>query len=132
MRAKPVVVAAALCLLVASLAGCTDEQGVGPEQGPYVVSGVFEDEATPQDLEEFRTIVRSFDGEAHLTDTQPIQFHATGLTVDACGDLRLKLDDLQYLRAVGECVPQSEADDFDRQPGEEGASANESSGQSSL
>ena len=96
---------AALLLAASLLAGCAEPE-LADEPGVFMLSGSFEAGAAGEDVEDFRNVVRSFDGEPVVIETEPIQFQARGMDESRCENLRLKLESLGYVAEVSDCQEQ--------------------------
>lgn len=91
--------APALALALAStlLAGCG---GPGPT---YLISGVFEPDATPEDIDDLQARLAVHGATAQIMESYPLQYQIRGLNAADCADIHEVLRGLPYIDVVGEC-----------------------------
>lgn len=108
-------VLAVLLVAVALVPGCATPEPDGSDGASYQVSGTFTENATQAQMEELGNHTRDRGGEIFYLESFPVQFRATNLTEQACGEVRSFAEDRAYVSDVGACeVPKRTSGDAQR------------------
>ena len=99
-----------LALAVALLvAGCATDGDVPT----FAAGGTFTDDATQQQMEELADYVEMRGGDLLLMESFPVQFRATGLSEEACEELRIHAQERSYVQHVRACEEEGAIADGD-------------------
>lgn len=98
------------CLLLVGLLvgavlvpGCATPQPDADDGADHEVSGTFTRNATQAQMDELANYTRDRGGEIAFLESFPVQFRASNLTEEACGDVRSYAGERAYVDDVGAC-----------------------------
>lgn len=99
---KQVRFALALLVVPALLAGCL-ENGAFPE--PHSLGGTLSEDFDQEDEDDLLRRAQQRDAQVTYMESWPMQFDIRPLDRSQCENLRLELEHVDYVTALGDCRP---------------------------